>query len=132
MHVSRKSDSSSLLAIRKQYTDAFPGTEEDCLIEVDSGRLDDLVTDEFERPAMLKIDAQGGELGVLRGATRTLPNIDAVFVECSFVEFYEDQALADEIISELFGYGLRLRGIHSLISNADGESLQADLLFVRD
>ncbi|MGE5490048.1 MAG: FkbM family methyltransferase [Actinomycetota bacterium] len=38
---------------------------------------------------LLKIDVQGHELNVLRGATETLPHIDVALVECSFLPQYE-------------------------------------------
>ena len=41
---------------------------------------------------MLKIDTQGYELEVLKGAARTLDRIDYILVETSFVPLYEGQA----------------------------------------
>ncbi|MEA3643975.1 MAG: FkbM family methyltransferase, partial [Lamprobacter sp.] len=40
------------------------------------------------RPSLLKIDVQGFELEVLKGATGLLPEIDVVYVEASDVELY--------------------------------------------
>lgn len=44
----------------------------------------DAVDLDFARPALLKLDVQGFELEVLKGASLTLPFIDAVVAECSF------------------------------------------------
>jgi FkbM family methyltransferase len=131
MHVSQKTDSSSLLPIMQPYVDAFPGTEEARTVSIDVTTLDALFADAPERPCLLKIDAQGGELEVLRGATRLLGDIDAAYIECSFVEFYAGQALADEVIAELLRHGLRLDGAYSVVRDANGRCLQADLLFRR-
>jgi len=131
LHVSRKTDSSSLLPILKSYVDAFPGTEEARTVDVEARPLDALVSQGLRRPILLKIDAQGGELEVLRGGGRFLSQVDVAFVECSFVEFYGGQALADEVIGAFLQHGLRLDGVFSVVRDGSGRCLQADLLFRR-
>lgn len=130
MHVSRKTDSSSLLPIMQSYVDAFPGTEQTTTEAVRAAPLDELVED-FDGPALLKIDAQGGEREVWAGAQRVLGAVDAVYIECSFVEFYAGQPLADDVVSTMLGHGLRLRGVYSVVRDAEHRCLQADLLFER-
>jgi FkbM family methyltransferase len=133
IHISRASDSSSLLPITGNYTSAFEGTEEVSTQPVQVERLDALLAEqELARPVLLKIDVQGGELDVLRGAQGLLAQCDEIFVECSFVEFYEGQALADEVIGYLVGEGQRLIGAYNLVYSASGQTLQADLLFSRE
>lgn len=130
LHVSRESDSSSLLPIKKRYVDSFPGTDESHVETIEARRLDEMVPS-ISRPALLKIDVQGGEMEVIRGAGSLVESIDAAFVECSFVELYEGQPLADEIITVLADCGLRLRGVFSVVRNEVGDCIQADMLFVR-
>jgi len=132
LHVSRKTDSSSLLPILKPYVDAFPGTEEARTAPVEARTLDNMVAEQIRRPCLLKVDAQGGELEVLAGAEAVLRQVDVAYVECSFVEFYRGQALADELIVALFNCGFRLDGVFGLVRDARGRCLQADLLFRRD
>lgn len=131
MHVSRRTDSSSLRPILQPYLDAFPGTEQATTRQVTVTTLDEVVPNSIDRPCLLKIDAQGGEMDVLTGATGTLQLVDVAFVECSFVEFYRGQALADEIIAALLLQGLRLDGVYSVVRDANKRCLQADLLFRR-
>lgn len=131
LHVSRKTDSSSLLPILTSYVDAFPGTEEMRTIDVETRTLDYLLRGNINRPALLKIDAQGGELEVIAGAASVMPHVDVAFVECSFVEFYRGQALADEVIGAFRRHGLRLDGVFSVVRDRGGRCLQADLLFRR-
>lgn len=131
LHVSRKTDSSSLLPILRPYVDAFPGTEEADTIEVEGRPLDVLLSQRIRGPTLLKIDAQGGELEVLRGAAAVLSQVDVAFVECSFVEFYGGQALADEVIGAFLIHGLRLSGVYSIVRDSRGQCLQADMLFRR-
>jgi FkbM family methyltransferase len=131
-HVSRSSDSSSLLPITKRYTTAFPGTETAAVARVRTERLDEFLDcDSLRRPVLLKIDVQGAELAVLRGTERLLRCIDEVFVECSFVEFYEGQPLIDDVVSHLHERAFRLSGIYSVVYDGEGRCLQADLLFTR-
>lgn len=131
MHVSHKTDSSSLLPILQPYVDAFPGTEESNVVPVPVTTLDTLFDQAIARPCLLKIDAQGGELEVLEGAARVLQQVDMAYIECSFVEFYEGQALADEVVCALLKSGLRLDGAYSVVQDANKRCLQADLLFRR-
>lgn len=132
LHVSRKTDSSSLLPILKPYVDAFPGTEEARVLDVEANTLDSVLRGKIRRPCLLKVDAQGGELEVLRGAQDLLADVDVAYVECSFVEFYRGQPLADEVIRAFLSTGLRLDGVYSLVHDTQRRCLQADMLFRRD
>jgi FkbM family methyltransferase len=132
MHVSAADDSSSLLPIGERQRAEFPGTEEASRLDVPVVTLAETLTTAPTEPILLKIDVQGFELDVLRGAGDAIRRIQTVFVECSFVELYEGQALADEVVTYLSGHGFRLAGVHGLVTGRDGEALQADLLFRHD
>jgi FkbM family methyltransferase len=131
LHISKRSDSSSLLPIGEGQTTAYPGTEEATTEVIELETLDNLLGDPPKRPTLLKIDVQGAELSVLRGAERTLAAVDEIFVECSFVELYEGQALANDVIDFLARHGFRLAGVFGPAYDADGRCLQVDALFRR-
>ena len=131
LHVAGHDDASSLLPIGERQIAEFPGTAEARAIEVEVAPLSRYITDDLSRPTLLKIDVQGLELDVLRGAGERLDLIDEIFVECSFTELYEGQALADEVIAFLLARGHRLVGVYGTSQSAGGGSLQADLLFRR-
>jgi FkbM family methyltransferase len=131
LHVSARDDSSSLLPIGSRQVAAFPGTHEDRTVDVPVDVLSAYLDDQTARPCLLKIDVQGFELDVLRGAGESLNYVDEVFVEASFVELYTGQALASDVICYLAEHDLRLSDIHGLVRAADGTALQADLLFRR-
>jgi FkbM family methyltransferase len=130
MHLSRKDDSSSLLAITQLQDSIFPGTDEVGTVGVEMAPLADSLTDaEILRPALLKIDVQGFELEVLRGCEPLLAAFDHVYCECSFVELYEGQGLAGAVIEWLAARGFTLAGVFNAAYDADGRAVQADFLF---
>lgn len=133
MHVSARMDSSSLRAITGRQTAQFPGTHEVGEESVMAARLDETLTmADLHAPALLKIDVQGGELEVLQGAAALLPGFDRIYVECSFSEFYQGQALADEVTDFLAAAGFTPTVYWRPCRDADGRPVQADILFVRD
>jgi FkbM family methyltransferase len=129
IHLSRRADSSSLLPIGEMQKNLFPSTDEVGTEKVPVKRLDDFKS-EWERYSriLLKIDVQGFELSVLRGAIETLKYCAHVYVECSSVELYVGQALYREVASFLEGQGFRsqFRFNETVV---DGQLIQADYLF---
>ena len=132
MHVSKAMDSSSLLPIGPTQSAVFPGTEESHLERVRVAPLGAFVEPEaLSERSLLKIDVQGYELEVLRGCERLLDRFSAVYVECSFVELYEGQSLAHEVIDWLHGRGFYLAQIGLVTFDPAGLSVQGDFLFLR-
>jgi FkbM family methyltransferase len=131
LNISKRSDSSSLLPIGEGQVEAYPGTEAASTETIQLETLDNLLPDAPKRPALLKIDVQGFELDVLRGAARTLASVDAIFAECSFVELYEGQPLVGEIIAFLAERGFTISGVFGVNYDSTGRCLQADFLFRR-
>lgn len=132
MHVSGHDDSSSLLPITSAQTDLFPGTEEVGEEVVRVARLATYVQpSDIVAPAMLKLDVQGFELEALRGCEDLLDRFDYICAECSFVELYEGQALAGEVISWVRAHGFELACVYGTTSDKSGRAVQADMLFER-
>jgi FkbM family methyltransferase len=130
MHLSAREDSSSLLPIGGRQVSAFPGTEEVGTTRAYVRTLDSVLADrELMDPALLKVDVQGFELPVLRGAEQTLGSFDQILVEASFVELYEGQALFPDISHHLEAQGFRLVSGHISASDALGRWLQGDFLY---
>jgi FkbM family methyltransferase len=130
IHVTADRDSSSLRSPTDEQEGYFPGTGEVRTLAVEVRTLDEIFAT-VERPALLKLDVQGGELDVLVGAELLLGSISEVFAECSFIELYEGQPTAEQIISHLSERGFILAGIYSPTYGEDGTCIQADLLFRR-
>ncbi len=132
LNVTRRDDSSSLFKPTYLQTHTFSNTNAVSSVDVAVRRLDDVIdTCSLSCPFLLKIDVQGFELEVIRGAERLLREDGDILVEASFAELYKGQALADEVVATLLSQGYRLRGISSLTHGLDGASLQGDFLFSR-
>lgn len=132
MHVSERDDSSSLLPITERQNALFPGTAEAHKTSVKVARLATLLADrKLTQPCLLKLDVQGFELQALHGCESCLHQVDSVYVECSFMELYAGQALADEIIEWLGQRAFRLQGVYNVSYDASGVAVQADFLFRR-
>ena len=132
LHVSSRADSSSLLPIGELQAKFFPSTAEVGTKSVHVATLDSLDCHWKEATrALLKIDVQGVELNVLRGATAALRHCALVYVECSDVPLYDGQALRPEVEGFLQAQGFSPHGRfnHSFVN---GRLVQADYLFDRD
>ena len=132
IHISHRDDSSSLLPITSAQVALFPGTAEVATAIIRVAPLREFISAaKIEALALLKVDVQGYELQALRGCEDLLSRFAYVYTECSFVELYASQALADEVIAWLRERGLRLRGVHNMDYDRDGRAIQADFLFAR-
>jgi FkbM family methyltransferase len=133
LNITHSDDSSSLLKPTLLQLQHFPKTNSISSVDVDVKTLDDVTEAEtLTPPYLLKIDVQGFELEVIKGAKRLLKEDGDLLVEASFVELYSGQALADEVVATLLAQGYRLLGIFSLIRGLDGVPLQGDFLFSRE
>ena len=132
MHVSAKDDSSSLLPISSLQEKIFPGTNEIDTVNVRVALLEDFIDESnIVEPALLKLDVQGYELEALLGCSSLLHKFKWVYCECSFVELYEEQKLAADVIDWLSNKGYQLKGIYNPIYEHNGQAVQADFLFLR-
>jgi FkbM family methyltransferase len=130
IHVSARDDSSSLLPITSKQVSCFPGTEEKSVERVRVARMNEFVSvNDIQRPALLKLDVQGYELEALQGSEDVLDAFDVIYVECSFMELYEGQPLASDVIAYLYQRRFVLDGVYNVKYDRDGVAVQADFLF---
>ncbi|MEY2605500.1 MAG: hypothetical protein QOH31_3316 [Verrucomicrobiota bacterium] len=129
INVSKRCDSSSLLPFAKQ-AEVFPGTEmkEQRVVPI-VPLLQYLSPENIQSPALLKIDVQGYELEVLKGCEPLLACFRYVYSECSFVELYQGQALAGDVILYLIDRNFELSGVYGQVEDANRRPVQADFLF---
>jgi FkbM family methyltransferase len=81
--------------------------------------------------ALLKIDVQGGELGVLAGGTATLPRTRAIQCEIVFESHYEGDSPFPVLHRRMEELGFALRDVSDFWRNADGTAMYGDACFVR-
>ena len=129
IHLSRSVDCSSLLPIGEMQRKLFPRTSETGTLKVSVKRLDDFEPAwEKHSRILLKIDVQGFELAVLKGAVETLKKCAYVYVECSETELYVGQALYSDVADFLKQRGFNHPSRHNEIV-VNRELIQADYLF---
>lgn len=109
-HVTQFDPASSLLEPNSRFLSQFVALPDMCKttssFEVRTTRLDDVP--EITACDYLKIDVQGGELDVLKGAQRLLQHTITVHCEVEFGPVYKDQPLFAEIDVFLRQHGFEL------------------------
>lgn len=82
-------------------------------------------------PYLLKVDTQGYELDVLRGATAVLADTDAVLLEVSLFRFFDGGPDLAEVVAFMRGIGFVAYDVLDLkYRPLDGAQSQVDILFV--
>ena len=100
-------------------------------VEVPVHRLDDLVSaDALVGPVLCKLDVQGYEVEVLRGASETLRRVDALVVELAFERVYEGQPLFAEVLDALTARGFALDVPLDVRRDDAGTVVEMDGLFL--
>jgi FkbM family methyltransferase len=134
MNVSGNSVSSSVLPMKEAHLSAAPESRYVATETVALERLDDLLPSIFSDagPIFLKIDTQGYEEEVLKGASAILPRVVAIQVEISLVPLYQEAPTLVDIVSAMghLGYDL-FQVIPGFRDGATGQLLQLDGIFVR-
>jgi FkbM family methyltransferase len=126
--------SSSILAMLETHRRAAPDTSYVGIEVVPMSRLD-CIAGEFvggSRNIFLKVDVQGYELEVLKGATGLLPAVVGAQLEVSLVPLYDGQSLFAEMTEWMQAKGFHVWGIMpGFADNSSGRLLQADFIFFR-
>lgn len=132
LHVSGNSVSSSLLPIGRRHLDADTRSQTVGSERVRMVRLDREIP-YSGRKTMLKIDTQGYELAVLRGAEKLLGQIELLQIEVSLVELYEGQAGYLEVLAAIHELGFVPRMLLPGFSDpVTGDLLQLDVVATRE
>jgi FkbM family methyltransferase len=134
IHVSKNSVSSSLLPMGATHLEAAPDSVYVGKQRIRMERLDELAATLVPNDGglFLKIDTQGYEKEVLKGATALLQRLEAIQVEMSLVPLYEGAPSFTEMTTfiEALGYEMfsLVPGFRDVRS---GRLLQVDGFFVR-
>jgi len=102
-------------------------------ITVPMRTLDELIPADIARPCVLKIDTQGAELDVIRGAASTMKRVDVAIVEVSLHQFRQGAVEMHEVVQAMADIGFRCYDIlEGHFRSVDNALAQVDLVFVRD
>lgn len=118
LHVTKDPSGNSLYPTVTDVVERFPalaGGQVERTLDIELTTLDEwCVQAGRTRVDVIKIDTQGSELEVLRGATRTLATVRAVEVEVEFNPLYEGVALFGDIDRYLREHGFVLWRLRDL------------------
>jgi len=134
INVSENSVSSSLNEIMDSHLNAAPESKYIKQEEIEVKKIDDFENVYFENNdnIFLKIDAQGYDFEVLKGAEKSLKFIRGIQIETSFEKLYENQKLFLDINKYLENLNYKIWAILPGFSNSKtGQMLQADIIFVK-
>lgn len=136
MHVASNSGhSSSLRKMLPTHALAAPEVTVVRTEKVTATSLDSFVKREYDENVLgriaLKIDAQGEELEILKGAKNTLPGCKSVLLEMSLTPLYEAASNWREMISYMESAGYSMVGVIPGFTSKSGEMLQFDGVFRR-
>ena len=111
--------------------EGYGGSE--CLekIEVDIIPFDELKID-LVSTSLLKIDAQGFELPILRGMKESIANFDYVIVESRLIETLKESGTFSDLFDLMSSYNFRLFDILSLTRRPlDNATTEVDVVFCK-
>ena len=112
LYVTKKRSCSSLYEPNHELLEKYSNSLRFEVVEkvnIDTDTLDNqLLENKIGDVDVIKLDVQGGELSVLKGATRSLAKTVAVEIEVAFVPMYKDQPLFGEVDSFLRDKGFDL------------------------
>jgi len=126
--------SSSLLETTELVEALYPLTKAQTPIQVDITTLDEAMSPflaDIEGDLLIKLDVQGFEDRVLRGATKTLERAQSVILEIGLDPLYRAQAQFEGLVSILNGRGFRYAGNLGQTYASDGHVVFVDAVFQR-
>ena len=125
LYLTKTRDSSSFLKPTKTINNLFRNTN---IVSAEIVKIKKLSSflPRLKKPIFLKIDVQGYELEVLRGAD--LNQIEYIYLEGSYIKLYENQPLIKDIVKYLSKKNLKLTAEYNLIKK-NNKKIQADFLF---
>jgi FkbM family methyltransferase len=132
LKIAENEASSSLLAMHGRHRAAAPGSHFLESVDVVVDTVDSIVAERHLGGTFyMKIDTQGYELEVLRGASSTIAACAAIELELSLEELYEGQPLMADVTRWLLDHGFNAIALWPSFVSSQGVLLQMDGIFVR-
>lgn len=126
------SHASSFLPVTELQKSIMPRTARAHKIQVPVHTLDLWAESiRLEGPTLLKMDVQGYEKEILRGATQTLSSVDYLLFECSFRQMHEGEPLFEDMHAFVRQLGYDLVAPVGYLESGALQIIQMDLLYKR-
>lgn len=134
-HLAEWPDASSLLSVNQTGStfDQYNATRTS--IQVKTETLDHYCdTHGLQSIDVLKMDAQGAESNILKGAKSLLQKkaIKLIYTEVNFLEIYKGSGLYHAIAKHLEDHGFKLHNLYGLVTNQKGQLAWGDAIFTRN
>ncbi len=127
-YVTNREDSSSFLEPKNKHINTYQVKN---FKNIKINKLQNIIKkNKFKKKVLVKLDVQGFELEVLKGAKKLLPNIDYIITEISYQNIYKNQVTGGNL--NLFlkkNNFVKVKNIN--ITKFDKKLFQSDALFVR-
>ena len=122
--------SSSILKMGTMHLDNFPDSATVSIEKIKISTIDQQLKILEIKPeeVMLKLDVQGYESEVLKGASQSISKIPLCYLEVSIIPMYEGEITFLPIIMELSRFGHEVIDIFRGTKSKDGQLLQIDIL----
>lgn len=105
-------------------------------VHVQAKTLDTIVLDGIVPPPLgpilLKLDTQGSELLVMKGATKVLKDVEVIICECSTIEYDEGAPLFANVIAYMAQTGFLVYDFAGNYRTTENAMFQTDVIFVRE
>jgi FkbM family methyltransferase len=134
LNIAADTEGSSFLEVEPREVRNSPGSRFVAEERVPVERLDAIWAElnPQDRTTFLKLDTQGTELAILRGAGNALDAIELVDVELSLVPLYEGGPLLDEVMAFMHDREFALMSVEGVDEERDtGQMLQVDAIFLK-
>lgn len=134
INVSENLQSSSILDMMPEHVESAPesaykGKETVAIHKLDS--IIDKYSTNLEQ-TFLKIDTQGFEMNVLKGATNSLKSLKGLQLELSMVELYKGETLFNDMLNYIIEKGFTVYSLEpGFYDKTTGQLLQVDAIFYR-
>lgn len=133
INISKNSESSSILQMCQSHLNAAPNTYTVGKEKVNLKKLDTVAIPYLQsaKNPLLKLDVQGYEDFVLRGAKKILPQLKGIMLEMSLVQLYKGETLYLDMIKKIENMGFELYDINPGWRDKNLKMLQMDCIFFR-
>jgi FkbM family methyltransferase len=136
INISNNIDSSSILNMSQNHLDASPESvyiaKEKIQVRSLDGLMNEVIHEGYSN-GFIKIDVQGYEWQVLKGAQKLIDELKGIQIELSLLPLYEGQKLYKEIMEYIYSRHFNLYMIYpGFTDQKNGRMLQMDGVFFKE